>query len=295
MQDPDGLGHFYPWISAQQAKKLAAIKPHGALVNRTLKDGLVDWGLSDVVLVVSPIGGILRDAIRQLMAKSAAFDPSGVSSGGDARERYDWRAQMRSGNTIDQEFIGVAHSLGGYLLFNTLNAVPAIAGTPAAEAARNSDENNAVEYIFERTSLLYFFANQLEMLEITNLDSKPTAAATADNTTAAGRAAATAPAANFRELVERWQQIQSTFQAAVHPSDAAARKKIQVVAWSDASDIFTWRVPRIGDVDVVNLYVQNGSHWFGLLESPNAAHANYAKNKDVLRAMFQNSRPDQTR
>ena len=76
MQDPDGLGHFYPWISAQQAKKLAAIKPHGALVNRTLKDGLVDWGLSDVVLVGSPIGGILRDAIRQLMAKSAAFDPS---------------------------------------------------------------------------------------------------------------------------------------------------------------------------------------------------------------------------
>jgi len=36
----------------------------------------------------------------------------------------------------------------------------------------------------------------------------------------------------------------------------------------------------------VNLYVRNAHRWFGLFESPSAAHADYAKNKDVLRVMF---------
>jgi hypothetical protein len=196
---------------------------------------------------------------------------------------------MRGRNTIDQEFIGVAHSLGGYLLFNTLNAVPPGAGTTAADVARNSDENNAVEYIFQRTSLFYFFANQLEMLEITNLDSRPAADQNADKRPAAANAAH-AQAANFRELFDRWQQIQSSFQVAVHPSDAAARKTIQVVAWSDPSDVLTWRVPRIGSVDVINLYVQNAPHWLWLFESPTSAHANYAQNKGVLRVMFNDSK-----
>ena len=59
-----------------------------------------------------------------------------------------------------------------------------------------------------------------------------------------------------------------------------------MVAWSDPSDVITFRVPRIGDVDVVNLYVQNATRWFGLFESPTKAHGGYAKNKDVLRVMF---------
>ena len=72
----------------------------------------------------------------------------------------------------------------------------------------------------------------------------------------------------------------------MHPSDEGHGRKIQVVAWSDPSDVLTWRVPRIGDVDVVNLYVQNGKHWFWIFESPTRAHGNYAGNKDMLGVMF---------
>jgi len=64
-----------------------------------------------------------------------------------------------------------------------------------------------------------------------------------------------------------------------------------VVAWNDPNDVITFRVPKIGDVDVVNLYVQNAHRWFGLFESPGAAHADYAKNKGVLRVMFEDSKP----
>ena len=123
-QDPGGVGRFYPWIPADQAAKLAKIRPRGVLVNRELKAGLVDWGLSDVLMAVGPLGGILRDGLRQLMAKSAAFDPSKAESdsgGSGGIGKYDWKSKLSQDNALDQEFIGVTHSLGSYLLFNTLN------------------------------------------------------------------------------------------------------------------------------------------------------------------------------
>ncbi len=296
-QDPDGNGRFYPWVTADEAAKLEKIKPRGVLVNRELKAGLVDWGLADVLMAVGPLGGILRDGVRQLMAKSAAFDPHAAeadSSGGIGK--YDWKSQLSRDNRLDQEFIGVSHSLGSYLLFNTLN--PEFSSTSEenlspADAARKTAEENAIRYIFERSSLMYFFANQLEMLEITNLESAPESAESAMKSRGLAPApmVPTSPAANFRSLVNRWKGYQTNFQAVLHPSDETSREKVQVVAWSDPSDVITYRVPRIGDVEVVNLYVKNATRWFGLIESPRQAHAGYAKNIDVLKVMFGETKP----
>jgi hypothetical protein len=301
-QDPGGVGRFYPWITAGDAAKLEKIKPRGVLVNRELKAGLVDWGLSDVLMAVGPLGGILRDGVRQLMAKSAAFDPNAAevdSSGAGGIGKYDWKSQLSRDTTLDQEFIGVTHSLGSYLLFNTLN--PEFSSTSdenlsSADAARKTAEENAIRYIFERSSLMYFFANQLEMLEITNLESAPvsTESAMKSRGLAPAPVVPTSPAANFRSLVNRWKGYQTNFQAVLHPSDETSREKVQVVAWSDPSDVITYRVPKIGDVEVVNLYVKNATRWFGLIESPREAHAGYAKNIDVLRVMFGETKPPLT-
>jgi hypothetical protein len=165
----------------------------------------------------------------------------------------------------------------------------------AEPAATKADENSAVQYIFERTSLVYFFANQIQLLEITNLEntSQPPAPAF-QNSGLSAPPIPTSPAENFRALVNRWKQMQSDFQTALHPGDVAARSKVQVVAWSDPSDVITFRVPKIGDVDVVNLYVRNAFRWFGLFEAPVGAHDGYAKNKDVLRVMFEDSKPTGT-
>ncbi len=298
MQDPDGLGRFYPWITADEAAKFAKVHPRGVLINRSLKANLVDWGLSDVLLAVGPMGGYMRDGLRQLMAKSAAFDPNeagGPSGGSSGEETYDWKSQLSHDTKLDQEFIGVTHSLGSYLLFNTLNTDFSDAGgqnPSTAEAARKTAEESAMRYIFERTSLIYFFANQLEMLEITNLETgavTPASVFQSRGPLAPEPMVPTNDAANFRSLVNRWQQVQSNFQAVLHPGDETARERIQVVAWNDPSDVITYRVPRIGNVDVVNLYVQNATRWFGLFESPTKAHGNYAKNKDVLRTMFEDT------
>ena len=249
-----------------------------------------------MLLATGQLDGILRDGIRQLMAKSAAFDPNQAAAtpgAGKANEHYNWKGG--NAKTLDQEFVGVTHSLGAYLFFNALNPD---ASAPAAIGRAGGGEGQrrfGSAIIFERTSLVYFFANQIEMLEITNLEntSQPSAPAFQSRGLDAPLIPTT-PAENFRALVTLWKQMQMDFQAALHPGDEAARSKVQVVAWSDPSDVITFRVPKIGDVDVVNLYVQNAHRWFGLFESPSAAHADYAKNKDVLRVMFDSTKTTHT-
>ncbi|MGD1062573.1 MAG: hypothetical protein ABR860_04865 [Terracidiphilus sp.] len=300
-QVPDGMGRFYAWITPEDAAQLEILKPQGAWLNRNLKDNLVDWGLADVLLATSQLDGILRDGIRQLMARSAAFDPNQAAASPNtdqANEHYNWKAQLGNAKTLDQEFVGVTHSLGSYLFFNALNPDAPDASAPAQStqpAAIKADEDSAVQYIFQRTSLVYFFANQIQMLEITNLENtaQPSAPVFQSRGLSAP-SAPTAPAENFRTLVNRWKQMQTDFQTTLHPGDEAAQKKVQVVAWSDPSDVITFRVPKIGDVDVVNLYVHNAHRWFGFFESPGAAHTDYAKNKDVLRVMFKSSKPTRT-
>jgi hypothetical protein len=50
----------YDWIDAKEAQTLLAHKARGALVNRKLKNGLLDWGFSDAVLALGPVdSGIL--------------------------------------------------------------------------------------------------------------------------------------------------------------------------------------------------------------------------------------------
>ena len=80
--------------------------------------------------------------------------------------------------------------------------------------------------------------------------------------------------------MNKWKQTQASFQAECHPNDEQAR--------NDPSDVITFRVPKIGNVDVVN--VKNATRWFGLFESPGAAHGSYAKNKQVMRVMFDDTR-----
>ncbi len=277
-QDAGGVGRFYPWITPDQAAKLAKIRPRAVLINRTVKASLVDWGLSDVLMAVGPLGGILRDGLRQLMAKSAAFDPergpSAASGGSDGQEKYNWKAQLSHDNTLDQEFIGVTHSLGSYLLFNTLN--PEFAGaSDAGPVARRKPPGRrrkrtrcATSLSERRWSISLPTSLRCSRSRILRARRILQRAAMNSRGLAPAPTVPTAPAANFRSLVNRWKDYQTSFQAVLHPSDAASREKVQVVAWSDPSDVITYRVPRIGDVEVVNLYVQNATRWFGLFESP---------------------------
>jgi hypothetical protein len=286
-QDPHDLGRFYPWLSETEADQLAKMPARAALINRDLKNGLVDWGFSDAMIGVGPLARIIRDGLRQLMIKSASFDPNGIDA--SARMRYDWKSQFRSGNATDQTFIGVTHSLGSYLFFNTFNLetppLQAAAELPhAAESLQqeHAEEDGAIQYIFERMPIIYFFANQLLLLEFTNLEF----AGIAGEAGAPAKTATAPSARRFNALVSRWSQYRQQYEKRIGGANSVPPREAHIVAWSDPGDLLTWLVPQVSDVQVVNLQVRNAIRWFWLFESPLGAHDNYAQNRAVLRVMF---------
>jgi len=243
----------YDWIPTEDAPRLQALAHRGALVNRKLKNGILDWGFTDAVLALGPLRTYLLDGIRQLILKSVAISADGIR-GGDATPRDD------------QEFVIVSHSLGSYLIFAALDRHPA--GTEGVPAGKKGD---AFAEILKRTSLVYFFANQLRLLELASLDG--------------------ASDKNLVTHLEDWGRLRCEYLSPSGDSiQPCARPKI--IALNDPSDLLTWTVPeQIASVEVQNVMVKNTRHWFWLIASPTKAHDNYAKNKNAVGQMLKLKQP----
>jgi len=295
--DPDKV-HFisYPWIDHPDG--VGALPERAAAVNHYFKGLLIDWGFSDAVMALGPLGPYLQEAMRQLIVKSRDYSADLTKRGVQERE---------------PEFILVTHSLGSYLVFSTLQSpLPSItkvaqdpppggvadrdicdklgaegATEPASQQIETTvkvsskaslGQAEAACYIFAHTSQVYFFANQLSLLELANLGGQ---------TTTEGFT----PVANLRT----WERVRKAFLGA----DGFRKDRPQLVAWSDPSDLLTLHVPRIDPLEqqdglrVVNLYVRNAPHWFWLAENPGAAHSHYATNRHVVGMMFRN--PDSSK
>ena len=249
----DGRFISYDWIPTEDAPRLLALAHRGALVNRKLKNGILDWGFSDAVLALGPLRTYLLDGIRQLILKSVAISPDGTR-GGDATPRDD------------QEFVIVSHSLGSYLIFAALDIRPATLQTATVQ-----NSGDAFKGVLRRTSLVYFFANQLRLLELASLDG--------------------ASDKNLVTHLEDWGTLRCEYlTASAGTSQPCARPKI--VALNDPSDLLTWTVPeQIASVEVQNVMVKNTRHWFWLIASPTKAHDNYAKNKGAVEQMLKLKKP----
>jgi hypothetical protein len=254
-RDTNEKGRFisYAWIPTEDAPRLQALAHRGALVNRRLKNGILDWGFTDAVLALGPLRTYLLDGIRQLILKSVAISPIGIR-GGDATPGDD------------QEYVIVSHSLGSYLIFAALDRHPA--GKEGVPAGEKGDE---FEEILKRTSLVYFFANQLRLLELASLDG--------------------ASDKNLVTHLEDWGRLRCEYlNPSPGPPQPCARPKI--IALNDPSDLLTWTVPeQIASVEVQNVLVKNTRHWFWLIASPTRAHNDYAKNKSAVGQMLKLKKP----
>jgi hypothetical protein len=273
--DPAHPGRFraYTWIRPPEAQRLKSVPPRGALINRWFKTSILDWGFSDAMMAVGSLHEVLREGMRQLFLQSARFRVEGA-------EADDGDQPWKAPHGIDREFIVVSHSLGSYLVFSTLSLGPHEAVPAAAPETGTAAEDAAAQYILERTSLVYFFANQVPLLELANLGGPP----------AAHKASAPAlppeglPGA-LDTLMMKWRNLRQTFAKQRTGTSGLAAKPPQVIAWSDPSDLLSWRLPPVEGLVITNLYVRNtGWHW--IIANPAAAHANYATNKEVLRIMF---------
>src|ERR1043166_5196327 len=243
----------YDWIPTEDAPRLLALAHRGALVNRKLKSGILDWGFSDAVLALGPLRTYLLDGIRQLILKSVAISPEGIR-GGEAVPRDD------------QEYVIVSHSLGSYLIFAALDIGPATVKTSTVQ-----NSGNAFEEILKRTSLVYFFANQLRFLDLASLDG--------------------ASDKNLAAHLEDWGRLRCEYLTSP-PGATQPCARPKIVALSDPSDLLTWTVPeQIASVEVQNVMVKNTRHWFWLIASPTKAHDNYAKNKNAVGQMLKLKQP----
>jgi len=257
----------YPWITPAQAKQAEALQSRGARFNRGVKNNLMDWGFSDPIMAVGPMRDLFRAAMLQLFAKSASFTPKG-------RGRDDSTLGSQ-GPYVDREFIVVSHSLGSFLVFSTLQDRVTTSRCAALENAPAPPENDrtrpvsetedrATCYILERTSMLYFFANQIPLLYLATVVPPQSSGAAQAGT-----------AADLSTQMQALQAVRQYF----------GKTEIHITAFSDPSDLLSWHFPPIAKTVVENCSVRN-TFWHWLIASPEGAHTNYAQNKEVLRIMM---------
>jgi hypothetical protein len=255
--DPKIPGRFvsYPWIEEDDARQLKDLPPRGALINRSVKNAVLDWGFTDAVLAVGSMRSYLLEGIRQLVLKSANVAADGGRAG-------------VIGPLPNQEFVIVTHSLGSYLIFSALDLPLSQPEPPSPQ-----DWKLRFEQVLAQTSSVYFLANQLRLLELANLD--------------------VSPAQNMLKNLESWGRLRRQYQSGLVAPSSNDLLPPQIVAWSDPSDLLSWNVPDLNVVLVRNITVKNATHWFWLIENPAAAHANYATNHRVISAMLKPSKPPQ--
>jgi pimeloyl-ACP methyl ester carboxylesterase len=280
VKDAANPGRFraYPWVSQLDAKEWEAIPPKGALFNRSLKNTIFDWGFSDAFMSVGAMHPLFREGMRQLFRQCARFNADGTRT-------HDWEQELKDPHGIDREFVVVAHSLGSYLVFSTLNLDQEEAPQPANDSpviadSSKASEDAAARYIFERTTLVYFFANQIPLLELATMQ-PPGPGATAQLQGATQNPARATLSAQIRT----WRNLRRSFGRRPSGEEESATRPRQVVAWSDPSDLLTWRIPEMKGLTIDNLYVRN-TFWHWIIAGPVSAHVNYAKNPDVMRIMM---------
>jgi len=237
----------YDWISKDEAARLLQLPVRAARTNRQLKSDLMDWAFSDAVMALGPLRTFVLDGIRQLILKSLVDSP-GASLADPSQPR------------TNQEFVIVSHSLGSYLIFSALDSNQLIGKTSAAEQSRSD-----LQEILKRTSLVVFFANQLRLLELVGLDGPSER--------------------NIATHLEDWGKVRCEYLKSL-PDGPAECRPPRIIALNDPSDLLTWTVPSLGDIQVENYSVKNSTHWLWLFENPTSAHSNYATDKRVIKEML---------
>ena len=249
----------YQWINTPEATNLNHISRHAAILNRSLKNGLVDWGFGDAVMALGPMEEVLSAGIRELLIKSLQSSVADLQSS----EAQD----------DDTEAFFVTHSLGSYLSLVALDAD--LLGPQDPDLSQfqiTPAQKQAADYFSAHTAGFYFLANQIALLQLARVSAAPTAG-DANPCPSAGEGTAV-PSSIAHWRCKRELHLKQRASGVHGP---------QIVAWSDPNDLLSWEVPPIEGVHVVNILVRNSGFRFPpFIESPTGAHANYAKNREVL-------------
>lgn len=252
----------YQWIKTPEASELNRISRRATILNRSFKNGLMDWGFADAVMALGPMDEVLSAGIRELLIKSLQMPAADL--------------QVSEWEDVDAEDFFVTHSLGSYLSLIALDSD--LLGPEETELAAfriTPEQKQAADHFSEHTVGFYFLANQLALLQLARLSAGT--GGDANPCPSSGVATPGGPA------IAHWGCIRELYLR----EHASSVHGPQIVAWSDPNDLLSWEVPKIEGVHVVNVRVHNSGFKIPpFIESPTGAHANYAKNREVLRLIL---------
>lgn len=250
----------YQWIDNSEASTLNHAKRQAKILNRSLKNGLMDWGFADAVMALGPMEDVLSAGIRELLIKSLQIAPKDVPT-----------PPVKG----DAEVFFVTHSLGSYLSLVALDTDLLGSDNPDLSGFQmTTEQKQAADYFSAHTAEFYFLANQIALLQLAWVSSSEHDAGPCQSVS--GKHSASGSITHW--LCKRDNYLMEGTSVSPVP---------QIIAWSDPNDLLSWEVPQIDGVSVVNIKVENpGFKLPPLLRSPTSAHANYAKNRDVLRMIL---------
>jgi len=163
----------------------------------------------------------------------------------------------------DDEYVIFAESLGSFVVLDAFAA-----------------NQQSVKDVVNRTNDLYLLANQFALLELARIDGIPTdsqrgASLLGD---AAGQPAdPPSPLA----VLGAWGRS-----ATPNLLGKPAGQPRQIIAFSDPSDLLTYRLPALEGVKVVNVYDRQGFDFLGLFADPLKAHTGHVDNPAVWRVLL---------
>lgn len=238
---------YYPWITKEELEKTTRRPPifgNGAWLNRKAKQEIINWGMADAVIATGDISDYLH------AATDAAFEYA-TKADGNNKSRY----------------IVIAESLGSFVVLDSIIA-----------------NKKHVEKVISETQDIYFFANQVALLELSRIamPSTQNALGLTDESSNIGNRSL------FSALSRFASQPKSGFDENTQKN--VVQKK-QVIAFSDPSDLLTYRVPKISGWVVANVYVNNSWGFLGLFKEPTKAHIGHVNNKYVLDILFRKAPP----
>ena len=125
--------------------------------NRRLKDEIVNYGISDAVMYLGPVGEIIREAVRGGIC-AAALDAGGVDFARQGIDvAYDLACELEFNTTVEaNQFAFVSESLGSKIVYDLLH--------DALTDGRDGPLDTLVQ-----GAELYMLANQLPLLFLSDL------------------------------------------------------------------------------------------------------------------------------
>jgi hypothetical protein len=238
----DSENRYYPWISIDQFKEIISSPPisgGATLFNKWAKNKIMNWGFADATIALGGISETLREAVESAFK----YSKEGVNG---KKGRY----------------VVIAESLGSFVILDAL-----VEGKPN------------VESVLKETEDIYFFANQIALLELARLSKLPPP----------GPEEVQKGSRNDKSLFGALSRVGGYTKSVSRDQQSDDKKtgpEKQIIAFSDPSDLLTYHVPEIGNWKVSNIYVRNSCGFLGIFEEPGVAHTGHSANPSVL-----NSRP----